>query len=130
MDTGRSVSPLAYMASYDVRPKCRKLTGLTSSAFVIMGDEIRRKVEATMGNIYLETVVQVVAIVGGVVALMLAGLQAAETWLDISEKLKKRRRGKCDKPWPATHKVHFITTKSDDCHVRYVLRYANLSESE
>lgn len=98
MDTGRSVSPLAYMASYDVRPKCRKSTSLTSFAFVIMGDEIRREVEAIMGNIYLETAVQAVAIVGGVVALMLAGLQAAETWLDIGEKLKKRRRGKCDKP--------------------------------
>lgn len=44
-----------------------------------------------MGNVYLEMGLQVIAIVGGVVALVLAGLQAAETWLDIGEKLKKRR---------------------------------------
>lgn len=45
-----------------------------------------------MGNIFLETTVQVLTIVGGVVALVLAGLQAAETWLDIGEKLRKRRK--------------------------------------
>lgn len=80
------------MAGYKLRPKWRKLTGLTAFAFAIMGDEIRRKAEATMGNVYLETAVQAVAIVGGVVALVLGGLQAAETWLDIGEKLKKRRK--------------------------------------
>ena len=32
------------------------------------------------------------AIVGGVVALVLATLQAAETWLDVRGKLKKRQR--------------------------------------
>ncbi|MBX7254506.1 MAG: hypothetical protein K1X50_21170 [Candidatus Promineofilum sp.] len=47
-----------------------------------------------MENVNLETAVQVVAIVSGVIALVLAGLQAAETWLDIGEKLKMRRRGK------------------------------------
>ena len=57
-----------------------------------MGDEFKQRVEATMGDVYLETAVQVVAIVGGVIALVLAGLQAAETWLDIGEKLKKRRK--------------------------------------
>lgn len=45
-----------------------------------------------MANVYLETAVQVVAIMGGVVALVLAGLQAAETWIDIAEKLRKRRK--------------------------------------
>lgn len=80
------------MAGYKLRPKCRKLTGLTAFAFVIMGDEFKQRVEATMGDVYLETAVQVVAIVGGVIALVLAGLQAAETWLDIGEKLKKRRK--------------------------------------
>ena len=48
--------------------------------------------EVAMGNVNLETIVQVVTIVGAMVALMLAGLQAAETWLDIGEKLKKRRK--------------------------------------
>lgn len=80
------------MAGYKLRPKCRKLTGPTSFAFVIMGDEIKQRAEATMGDVYLETAVQVVAIVGGVVALVLAGLEATETWLDIGEKLRKRRR--------------------------------------
>ena len=54
--------------------------------------EIVRMTEAAMGNIFLETTVQVLTIVGGVVALVLAGLQAAETWLDIGEKLRKRRK--------------------------------------
>lgn len=45
-----------------------------------------------MGNVNWETAVQVVAVVGGVVALVLAGLQAAETWIDIGEKLRKRRK--------------------------------------
>lgn len=53
--------------------------------------DITQRTEATMGNVYLEMGLQVIAIVGGVVALVLAGLQAAETWLDIGEKLKKRR---------------------------------------
>jgi len=44
-----------------------------------------------MGNANLETAVQVVTIVGGVGTLMLAALQAAKTWLDIGEKLKKRK---------------------------------------
>jgi hypothetical protein len=61
------------------------------------GDEITRRAEAMMENVYLGTAVQVVTIVGGVVALVLAELQAAKTWLDIGEKLKKRRRGKRDK---------------------------------
>ena len=45
-----------------------------------------------MENVNLETAVQVVAIVSGVIALVLAGLQATETWLDIGEKLKRRRK--------------------------------------
>lgn len=75
-----------------MRPKCRKSTGLTPFASVIMVSEIVRMTEAAMGNIFLETTVQVLTIVGGVVALVLAGLQAAETWLDIGEKLRKRRK--------------------------------------
>lgn len=92
MDTGSSVLLPAYIMSYEMRPKCWKSTSLTPFASVIMGGEITRTTEATMGNVYLETAVQVVTIVGGVVALVLAGLQAAETWLDIGEKLKKQRR--------------------------------------
>jgi hypothetical protein len=45
-----------------------------------------------MENVYLETTVQVVAIVGGIVGLVLAGLQATETCIDIGEKLRKRRK--------------------------------------
>lgn len=47
-----------------------------------------------MGSIELETAVHLVTIVGGVAALVLAGLQAAETWLDIGEKLRKRQRAR------------------------------------
>ena len=51
-----------------------------------------------MGGIELEAAVQVVTIVGGVAALVLAGLQAAETWLDIGEKLRKRQQGRKSRP--------------------------------
>ncbi len=44
-----------------------------------------------MGNFNLETTVQVVTVLGGIIALLLATLQIADTWLDISEKLRKRR---------------------------------------
>ncbi len=44
-----------------------------------------------MGYVNLETAAQVVAIAGGVVAMVAAGRRAAETWIDIGEKLKKRR---------------------------------------
>lgn len=72
--------------------KCRKLTGLTLFALVIIDDEIKRRMEATMEGIYLETAVQVMAIAGGLAGLVLAALQAAETWLDVRGKLKKRQR--------------------------------------
>lgn len=36
----------------------------------------------------------VVSIAGGTIALMLAALQIADTWLDIGEKLRKRRARK------------------------------------
>jgi len=45
-----------------------------------------------MGNVNLETIVHVVTIVGGVIALVLAGLQVAETWIEIGEKMRKRKR--------------------------------------
>ena len=44
-----------------------------------------------MANIQIETAVQVITILGGTVALLLAVLQIAETYLDIGEKLRKRR---------------------------------------
>ena len=51
-----------------------------------------------MGSIELETAVYLVTVVGAVVALVLAGLQAAETWLDIREKLRKRRQRRKSRP--------------------------------
>ena len=39
----------------------------------------------------LETLLQVVTIVGGIVALLLALLQIVETYVDIGDKLHKRR---------------------------------------
>jgi len=44
-----------------------------------------------MANIQIETMVQVVTILGGAVALALAALQIVETCLDIGEKLRKQR---------------------------------------
>jgi hypothetical protein len=44
-----------------------------------------------MANIELETVGQIVAILGGAVALLLALLQIVDTYVDIGDKLHKRR---------------------------------------
>ena len=52
-DIDCSISALAYMAGYKVLSKCRKLTSLTLFAFVIIDDEIKRRMEATMEGIYL-----------------------------------------------------------------------------
>jgi hypothetical protein len=52
-----------------------------------------------MANIQMETLVQVVTILGGTVALLLAVLQIVETYLDIGEKLRKQRlRNKQKRP--------------------------------
>ena len=45
-----------------------------------------------MASIDLETAVQLITIAGGAVALLLAALQLVDTYLDIAEKLRKRRR--------------------------------------
>ncbi len=50
-----------------------------------------------MANIQIETVVQVVTILGGTVALALAALQIVETYLDMGEKLHKKRLRKKQK---------------------------------
>lgn len=42
----------------------------------------------------LETVVHIVTIVGGTVTLVLALLQIVETYLDVGDKLRKRRQHK------------------------------------
>ena len=47
-----------------------------------------------MANIQMEMLVQAVTILGGTVALLLAGLQIAETYLDIGEKLRRKRHRK------------------------------------
>lgn len=48
-----------------------------------------------MAGIQLELVVQGITILGGAVALMLTVFQIVDTYLDIKEKLRKRRtRGK------------------------------------
>lgn len=47
-----------------------------------------------MEGFNLEAAVQVVAIAGGAVGLLLAALQIADTWLDIGEKLRKRQRAR------------------------------------
>lgn len=44
-----------------------------------------------MAGLQLELVVQGVAILGGVVALLLAGFQILDVYLDINENLRKRR---------------------------------------
>lgn len=44
-----------------------------------------------MEGVDLETIVQVVTILGGIVALFLALLQIIETYVDIGDKLHKRR---------------------------------------
>lgn len=44
-----------------------------------------------MASVQVESVVQVVTILGGVFALLLALLQIVETYLDIGEKLHKQR---------------------------------------
>lgn len=44
-----------------------------------------------MEGINLETLLQVVTIVGGIIALFLALLQIIETYVDIGDKLHKRR---------------------------------------
>lgn len=44
-----------------------------------------------MADIQLETMVQAITILGGTVALALAALQIVETYLDIGEKLRKKR---------------------------------------
>ena len=49
-----------------------------------------------MTSFNLDTAVQIVTIMGGLVALVLAGVEIADTWLDITDKLSKRRRRKSD----------------------------------
>ena len=49
-----------------------------------------------MTSFNLDTAVQIVTIIGGLVALVLAGVEIADTWLDIIDKLSKRRRRKTD----------------------------------
>lgn len=44
-----------------------------------------------MANIQIETAVQVITILGGTVALLLAVMQIVDTYLDIGEKLRKKR---------------------------------------
>lgn len=44
-----------------------------------------------MANIQMETLVQAVTILGGIVALLLAVLQFVETYLDIGEKIRRKR---------------------------------------
>lgn len=50
-----------------------------------------------MASIQIESVVQVVTILGGIVALLLALLQIVDTYLDIGEKLRKQRSRKKQK---------------------------------
>lgn len=45
-----------------------------------------------MEGLDLDTVAQVVSVFGGLVALMLAAVEIADTWLDIGEKIRKRRK--------------------------------------
>lgn len=44
-----------------------------------------------MASLSLEAVAQVVTIIGGAAALLLAALEMIDTYLDIGEKLRKRR---------------------------------------
>ncbi len=50
-----------------------------------------------MADIQVETLVQVVTVLGGTIALLLAVLQIVETYLDIGEKLRKQRLRKKQK---------------------------------
>ena len=45
-----------------------------------------------MQEFTLEAAVQLITSAGGAVALLLAALQLVDTYLDIAEKLRKRRR--------------------------------------
>lgn len=45
-----------------------------------------------MGTVDLETLLLVVTILGGAVALLLALLQMFDTYIDIGDKLRKRRK--------------------------------------
>lgn len=47
-----------------------------------------------MGTVNFDTIAQIVTVLGGAVALLLAALQIVETYLDVSEKLRKRRSKK------------------------------------
>jgi len=47
-----------------------------------------------MAGFNLDTAAQVITIVGGLVALVLAGVEIADTWLDIGDKVSKRRKRK------------------------------------
>jgi hypothetical protein len=53
--------------------------------------------EGKMAGIQLDTIVQVVTILGGLIALLLALLQIVETYLDVGEKLRKQRLRKKQK---------------------------------
>ena len=58
-----------------------------------------------MQSLHLEAAVQVVTILGGVVSLLLATLKLADTWLDIGDKLRKRRRAqKRQQPTSGQHR--------------------------
>jgi len=45
-----------------------------------------------MDTVDLETLLLVVSILGGMIALLLALLQMIDTYIDIGDKLRKRRR--------------------------------------
>lgn len=54
-----------------------------------------------MNYLNLEVILLVVTILGGVVALVLAVFQLVDTYLDIGEKLKKRRLKNTNKTAPS-----------------------------
>lgn len=67
----------------------------------------------------LETLLQVVTIVGGIVALFLAFLQIVETYVDIGDKLHKRRLDRKNRapslPGKDNHRS-FDTNQSNQVH--------------
>lgn len=72
-----------------------------------------------MEGINLETLLQVVTILGGIVALFLALLQIIETYVDIGDKLHKRqleRKNKVPDQTGNDNRRSFDTNQSNQVH--------------
>ncbi len=70
-----------------------------------------------MEGVDLETIVQVVTILGGIIALLLALLQIVETYVNIGDKLHKRQLDRKNKmPRQANDRVSFNGNEPNRSH--------------